>query len=563
MRRLGKWGVLLGLVALAAGGRASAAVPLQGNWHMAVVQPGQEITLCLLHIEDKGGKPQIQVLGGTDIFSHATVEDAAADDRSLHCILRTGAEAFTLTVPLSAGADRPSCVKGSLVLGDQAEAVLLRRTEESEYDQKKAFKASAGGEELNQAMQTQDSGEQVRLLTSILKKQEGKPVTLHASQILLAAQVQSGADAGKLEAAATGYLKRAAEFGPGYEQFAHLEAARILLSSDKGAALALSYARKVEKEVPEADTPRTVALLKVLSRALHRRGEDAQAKAVDERLEAREQVLDEEFRKRAVPFEPDRPAERTRSSERVVLLELFTGSQCPPCVAADIAFDAALQVYQPSEVVLLQYHLHVPGPDALTNADGEARAELYGDAVQGTPATLLNGKATKPLGGAAEEGKNSYGTLRSAIEHARSSKAEAQLRLDVKREGDRIDLNAHVSGLQRGGKKVRLRFVLVEEVVRYPGSNRQRLHHHVVRAFPGGVQGFSLGKDDSERTVSMTLPELRKQLNTYLDKAAEQQPFPDDERPLQLASLKAVVFIQNDETKEVLQAAQADVPGIK
>ena len=55
--------------------------------------------------------------------------------------------------------------------------------------------------------------------------------------------------------------------------------------------------------------------------------------------------------------------------KRVVVVELFTGAECPPCVSADVAFDALLETYKPNEVVLLEYHLHIPGPDPLTNAD--------------------------------------------------------------------------------------------------------------------------------------------------------------------------------------------------
>ena len=39
-----------------------------------------------------------------------------------------------------------------------------------------------------------------------------------------------------------------------------------------------------------------------------------------------------------------------------------------------------------------------------------------------------------------------------------------------------------MADLKKTGEKVRLRFVLVEDVARYVGGNGQRLHHHVVRA---------------------------------------------------------------------------------
>ena len=53
-------------------------------------------------------------------------------------------------------------------------------------------------------------------------------------------------------------------------------------------------------------------------------------------------------------------------------MELFTGAQCPPCVAADVAFDVLEKTYKPADLVLIQYHLHIPGPDPLTNAASEA-----------------------------------------------------------------------------------------------------------------------------------------------------------------------------------------------
>ncbi len=81
-------------------------------------------------------------------------------------------------------------------------------------------------------------------------------------------------------------------------------------------------------------------------------------------------------------------------------MELFTGAQCPPCVAADVAFDALLQTYKPTEFIGLQYHLHIPGPDPLTNNDSEERQKYYGSAIRGTPSTFFNGKARPAAAGA-------------------------------------------------------------------------------------------------------------------------------------------------------------------
>ena len=53
---------------------------------------------------------------------------------------------------------------------------------------------------------------------------------------------------------------------------------------------------------------------------------------------------------------------------------------------------------------------------------------------------------------------------------------------------------------------------------------------------------------------------MRTDLVKFLDDfAKEQSEFPKPDRPLALKSLKLVVFIQNDETRDVLQAVQLDL----
>ena len=80
-----------------------------------------------------------------------------------------------------------------------------------------------------------------------------------------------------------------------------------------------------------------------------------------------------------MPFKPSEFKGRKGESKRVALVELFTGAYCPPCVAADIAFDAAMETYKPQDVILLQYHTHIPAPDRLTNADTEDARDKYCD----------------------------------------------------------------------------------------------------------------------------------------------------------------------------------------
>jgi hypothetical protein len=380
---------------------------------------------------------------------------------------------------------------------------------------------------------------------------------------LLAAETlaQSADGAEETKTAAETLVRAAGAFGPEMEGHSAFQVARLLGADGKEPELTLKYARQAASHLQDSDSPqRTAAVLKVMAGALSRLGRTEELKAVNAQLAKLDEVLDKEWLQTSIPFRTDPYGGRKGTSDRVVLVELFTGAQCPPCVAADVAFDAALKTYKPKDVVFLQYHLHVPGPDPLTNADSEAREKYYGDAIEGTPTIFFDGKPTPGLGGPRAAGKLRFGKLSKLLNDALETDAGAQLKLSVARKGDQLDLTADVSGLKRVGPKVRLRFALVEELVRYPGSNGQRFHHNVVRAFPGEAGGIALKDKSATKTTSLSLAGLRKELRSYLDASHKDNPFPDDNWPLKLEGLKVVAFIQDDDSKEILQAAQADVP---
>src|SRR5262249_45989909 len=157
-------------------------------------------------------------------------------------------------------------------------------------------------------------------------------------------------------------------------------------------------------------------------------------------------------------------AGRKGKSTRTVLVELFTGAQCPPCVAADLAFDALTKTFKPSDVVLIQYHVHIPGADPLTNLDTMARLEFYSNEVSGTPTFLLDGKpGPDELGGSVSESEGSYKQLRKAIEPLLEKPAQAALEVSATRRGNKIDISAEAADVATPGETTRLRFVLVEE----------------------------------------------------------------------------------------------------
>jgi thiol-disulfide isomerase/thioredoxin len=258
------------------------------------------------------------------------------------------------------------------------------------------------------------------------------------------------------------------------------------------------------------------------------------------------------------PFAVAPFAGRKGSSERVALVELFTGSECPPCVAADVGFDAVEKAYKPTEVVLLQYHEHIPRPDPLTNPSAEVRMKYYD--IEGTPSVYVNGKQVQELCGPLPAAKAMFGKYRDAIDPLLERTAPGSVRVSATRSGQRIDITAETSEWQETGEKIRLRLALVEDVVRFRGGNGQIYHHCVVRALPGGESGIAVADKATRQTASVDLDKLRKDLNQYLNQVNSETPFSSSERPMAMRHLRVVAFVQNDGTKEVLQAAQADVP---
>ena len=169
--------------------------------------------------------------------------------------------------------------------------------------------------------------------------------------------------------------KAAASYGRRWLWEFDLEIAAALAPQKDYATLAVDIATRLDKDLGSGDSAATrERVLKALAAARASAGTQASAEdSLQRRLVAAEESLDKEYRTRVPPFKPDAPGVRKAKTDRVAVLELFTGTQCPPCVAAGVAFDALRDTYRPTELVLIQYHLHIPGPDPLTNADGEAR----------------------------------------------------------------------------------------------------------------------------------------------------------------------------------------------
>jgi len=162
-------------------------------------------------------------------------------------------------------------------------------------------------------------------------------------------------------------------------------------------------------------------------------------------------------------------------------------------------------------------------------------------------------------GGGRDDVEGVLKEYRKLAEPMLETPARAQIQASAVRKGDKVHIKAGVRDLDNPGDKIKLRLALVEDWTRYKGRNGLSYYHQVVRAFPGGVDGVALKTKDFEHTAVVDLQELRATLTKYLDRAAKEEPFLDNQRPMRLRDLSVVAFIQNDATQEVLQAMQVAV----
>lgn len=285
------------------------------------------------------------------------------------------------------------------------------------------------------------------------------------------------------------------------------------------------------------------------------RGEDATD-------EDRELFLSKRYEERAFVF-ADEEKRVEPSGNRVSLVELFTGTTCPPCVAADIAVGGVEKLYGHEEVVALRYHQHIPGPDPFANSATETRFAYYAALPPertGTPTTIVNGEKILVAGGF-DFAILSFETLLQALEPALFEKTDVVVTVEAEARSDKLRVKATAAGLPADAKGLRLRVVLAETLVRYPARNGVRLHEMVVRAMPAGVDGLALDGESGEFETTIDLPAMKAGLLKDLADTEEVRLANFPAKPMPFEGFHVVAFVQDDTTKAVLQAGAVEVEG--
>jgi len=513
---------------------------LAGYWKMSLYPQGEPNAFWLVHLDkDKGNK----LTASFDPFKgapRAEIEDVKQDGDTIKI-------KFSVTVTTEGGPRQVPCdYEGKL----------------PKPGAKKFFGSLVFGKSTFPAVMEATAAKTIfEVDREIVLRTPSDPRALGAILDLIDRAKDNKVEVKDLQTWVDGSLKTAEMYGPRF-QIKHTTSLLTALQGQKAyASVGVETARKASKLIDSKMPLDTQAqILSLAAIALRGGGQTKEADTLDVRLDQLENQAYAEFStgKSALNFKIEKFPGRKTKSNRAVLVELFTGAQCPPCVASDIAFDGLEKTYQSGEVVLLQYHMHIPGPDPMSNTDSDHRFDYYADAyrqkVRGTPANLFNGKLDATGGGDREDAPDKYKEFCNVINKLLEAPETLKLSASAVGAGAKIDIHAKVAGLDKPGDKIRLRLALVEDRVRYTGANGLQYHHRVVRAMPGGAKGIPVKERDFEHKVSVDLGELRASLNKYLN-----EDYPEGPRPMRLRHLSVVAFVQNDESAEVLQAVNVPV----
>ncbi len=469
-----------------------------GNWKISFLDGPEICSFWLLKLESKNNKitGQIEV---ADKAPPADFKSASVKGDELSLELQLGSQILHFALKLPEG--EPKLMRGTLSFQGEAYASqweLVKDDNAKKFEPVMAVSIPKGG---------------FKELKGEIAKRANEMAVFSVARATMAAAVKEKIPPADLKAALAPALAAARNFGD-FQRENLLQGGRYLAFHKLYAGLGEELIRKAIKELADTASPNVeLRCLDLLSKSLMNQDKKDELAMAQRRIDALEPKGHEENEKAGLGFNVANF--EGRKGKRVVLVELFTGAHCPPCVAADLAFEGLAKTYSDKEVVLLQYHLHVPAPDPLTTPETETRANYY--AVKGTPSLVFNGKSTAGGGGYRIHAPGAYKEFRAIIDPLLEKDNKITLTIEANRKGDAVDISAVVGGY-KFSDKLKLRIALIEPWVRFAGSNGLSYHSHVVRAFAGGPDGFGLGEKGLIQKAKIDLAETRQTTSKALDK---------------------------------------------
>jgi thiol-disulfide isomerase/thioredoxin len=225
----------------------------------------------------------------------------------------------------------------------------------------------------------------------------------------------------------------------------------------------------------------------------------------------------------ALPFRPKPFTPPKRWRGKTVLVEVFTNTENPRCLAADLAAAGLIESYPDKYLAVLEYHLAVPLPDPLADEEGQARAERY--RIVSTPTAVIDGGIRMSGSGTRSMAGARYEQLKGQIDGRLSEEPDLRLKVKAVRTGDRVEATASFNRERPGAEHY---LALVQDRERLKGASGTIIHRRIVR---------SLVRFDpaADKTVAFGLAGIDRE------------------------GLRVVYFVQDMGSRRILNAAVADV----
>jgi len=256
-----------------------------------------------------------------------------------------------------------------------------------------------------------------------------------------------------------------------------------------------------------------------------------------------------EAKQRELPYHPEHFQAAKNWQGKAVLVELFTGSECPPCTAADLGFDGLIEAVDSKYVAVLEYHLPIPRPDPIMNHATKLRQVYYG--IRSTPTTLFDGEKKHAGGGSRARGELKYNQYAGEVKALGATVPDVKLEVNASLSGDEVKIRFTADKVLSDAD-YNIALVQKEEV--YKGSNGIVYHKNVVREFVTTEAAKS-------GTVVINLIDSEKAAEKHLVDYEETGNFQFKEKHFKIdrSQLQVIFFVQNKSDKKVLNAAVTDV----
>jgi len=238
-------------------------------------------------------------------------------------------------------------------------------------------------------------------------------------------------------------------------------------------------------------------------------------------------------------------------------------------VGAGLAFQAAQERYSRQDLIVLNYHVHIPLPDPMVNPSTLKRQEYY--AIRSSPSYVFNGEVDGG-GGGADAAKGIFDNkVEPKIVKMLAEPPGASIALKASVTGPTVKVRAQVSKVTGTSDKLRLHIALAEDRVTYSGENGERYHPMVVRSMAvdaSSAQGFALkpgkgGTFEYTFDVAKAVADAKAHLEDYETNTRKgSYSFREKKHEIK-GGLVVVAFVQDDATKKILQSVYLKPAGAK